>query len=329
MILTISSVGKYLKYFGSRTFSLLAVGMALVASICVTGGTLWLALWTQAYDEKEVVNIGLYLGVYAGIVLSEVVLRNVSLVMFRLGGWFAARTLHQKLIEAVMNVSLSWYATTPVGRVVNRFSRDISCLDNQLAAMLYTVVQTVIGLVFRLGAISSILPVFIIPSAVTCVVGFIVGEMYTRTGVILRRLESSTQSPVFSQFADTLAGLAVIRSRRSVPGEFGDLLADRLILWSATAEALYNANRWVGMRVDFITSLVSLGAGIIALAKSNTVASGLVGFSLFNATSISSNILAVVRSVNDLEIELQSVSCPCRRVLGAFSFFLWLTRILV
>lgn len=285
------------------------MGLAALAALCVTGASFWLALWTQAYDKKEAVDIGLYLGVYAGMVLGEVVLRNVSLVMFRLGGWYAARTLHQKLIEAVMNVSLSWYTTTPTGRVINRFSRDISCLDSQLAALLYSVVQMVVSLLFRLGSISAILPIFFIPSAITCIVGFVIGEMYTRTGVILRRLESSSQSPVFSQFADTLAGLAVIRSRKSVPEKFGNLLAERLTLWSTAAEAMLNANRWVGMRIDFIASLVSLSAGVIALSKSSTISSGLVGFSLLHATTISTTILAVVRGLNDLEIELQSVSC--------------------
>lgn len=49
------------------------------------------------------------------------------------GGWYAARTLHTTFIKSVMNVSLSWYKTTPVGRIVNRFSRDMESVDTQLA----------------------------------------------------------------------------------------------------------------------------------------------------------------------------------------------------
>lgn len=309
-MLTVSLVGKYIGYFGSRTFVILAVGLALASAACVMGASFWLALWTQAYDKEEVVNISLYLGVYAGLVLGEVVLRNMSLVMFRLGGWFAARTMHRKLIEAVMNVSLSWYTTTPVGRVVNRFSRDISRLDTDLSNLLHSVVQMVSSLLFRFASINAILPIFFIPSVATCAVGFVFGEMYTRTGVILRRLVSSSYSPVFSQFEDTLAGLAVIRSRESVPEKFADRLADRIVLWSTATEAQFSANRWIGMRVAFIASLVSLSAGAIALVKSDTMPSGLVGFSLLQATTISVSILQVVRRINDLEIELQSVSFP-------------------
>ncbi|SPO05980.1 related to ATP-binding cassette (ABC) transporter [Cephalotrichum gorgonifer] len=299
-------VGRYMSYFGNPAFTILAMVAIFASAASVTAGTLWLAIWTQAYNNDEAINIGLYLGVYAGIVLGEVALTNASVVMFRLGGWTAARAMHKKLIDSVMNVSLSWYTTTPVGRVINRFSRDIATLDDSLVAELLEVLQSVVGLVFRLGAIGSILPIFVVPSLISCVIGLVVGEMYTRTGVTLRRLSSSAQSPVFSQFGDTLAGLSVVRSRASVPDKFGNLLSDRLTIWSAATESLFNANRWVGMRVDFIGTLVSLGAGIIALYKSSTVASGLVGFSLLNATTLSGNILQLVRGANALEIEMQS-----------------------
>jgi hypothetical protein len=147
-----------------------------------------------------------------------------------------------------------------------------------------------------------------LPAVFTCFVGIVVGEMYTRTGVIIRRLNSSAQSPVFSQFSDTLSGLSVIRARADMPEAFCNQLADRMRLMATTSQLMYNINRWIGVRVDFITSLVALGAGMIALSKSGVVAAGLVGFSLTNATGLSDTILGLVRIMNEVEIELQSVS---------------------
>jgi hypothetical protein len=112
---------------------------------------------------------------------------------------------------------------------------------------------------------------------------------------------------VFSQFADTLAGLAVIRARKGKAEGFGFELADKLRIWSATAEANYNCNRWVGVRIDFVTSLVSLFAGVIALSKAGLVGAGLVGFSLTNANDLSNTVLYMVRAMNELEVEMQSV----------------------
>jgi hypothetical protein len=96
-----------------------------------------------------------------------------------------------------------------------------------------------------------------------------------------------------------------------MPTIFGDKLAERLRTYSLTQEANYNCNRWVSVRVDFITSLVSLLAGIIAVSKAGVLAAGLVGFSLMNATGLSETILVLVRSMNELEVQLQSASHLC------------------
>ena len=304
------SVFSYMKYYGNSFMIFAPVFTMLLAVIFTTGGNLWLAFWTKAYNDHRIVDIGYYLGIYAAIAMAEVIADLGEFIMSRLSAWYAARTLHRELIDGVLRVALSWYQDVPVGRVVNRLSRDVSSLDGMLGDLVLIVMALIFELVFRIGSISSILPVFALPAAAMSVVGIVVGEMYTRTGVILRRLESSSQSPVFTQFTDTLAGLSVIRARNNMPAKFGDILADRLLLWAGTAEALYNANRWVGVRIDFATSLVSLGAGIIALTKSSTIDTGLVGFSLINASGLSGTILSLVRSTNSLEVELQSVSSP-------------------
>ena len=165
-----------------------------------------------------------------------------------------------------------------------------------------------VRIVFRIGAISSILPVFMLPILVSIVIGFLCGEMYTRTAVVLKRLSSSSHSPVFSQFGDTMSGLTVIRARSDMPEIFCNHLAKRFRPLSRTQEATFNLNRWVSVRIDFITAMVSVCAGIIAVTRAKVLGAGLVGFSLTNVTGLSSAILMLVRYMNDLEIEFQGVS---------------------
>lgn len=279
----------------------------LFAHFAWLGGSLWISVWVEAYDKKDAVNIAFYLGVYTAFALAESFSIAAVILAFENGAWQAARRLHTDFIKAVMKVSLSWYKNVPVGRVVNRFSRDMSSIDTAVCNQLQRFLDNAMAILFRIGAISSILPVFILPATVSCFAGVMVGEMYTRTAVTLKKLVSSAQSPVFTQFADTLAGLAVIRAREGMPEVFGEALADRLGVWSRAAEANYNCNRWVAMRIDVITALVSLCAGVIAVSKTGVVGAGLVGFSLTNATGLSTTILSLVRSMNDLEVELQSV----------------------
>ncbi|KAG7135280.1 ATP-binding cassette transporter abc4 like protein [Verticillium longisporum] len=297
---------KYMTCFGSPFYAVVCLLVMLFMNIAWLGSSLWLSVWVESYSKQEAVDITFYLGIYAAFTLAETISYALTVLVFENGAWHAAKKLHRDFIRAVMRVSLSWYKDVPVGRIINRFSRDMYSVDSTICSQLRSFLDCGMSILFRLGAISSILPVFMLPAAATCAVGVVVGEMYTRTAVTIKRLVASAQSPVFTQFSDTLAGLAVIRARDGMGDVFSEALAERLRTWSRAAEANYNCNRWVAMRVDVITALVGLTAGIIAVSKAGIVAAGLVGFSLTNATGLSQTILHLVRSMNDLEVEMQS-----------------------
>ncbi|KOS17961.1 ATP-binding cassette transporter abc4 [Escovopsis weberi] len=297
---------QYMGYFGHPVFVATCIIGLFLSNVCFFASSYWMSIWVEAYSQQAHVDIAYYLGIYTAFTFVELTSFGVVIIGFEWGAWRAARKLHNDFINAVMGVSLSWFKTIPIGRITNRFSGDMASIDGALSPMIRMTLDSAMMLFFRVAAVSAIMPVFILPALLTCVFGIVVGEMYTRTAVIIKRLTSSAQSPVFSQFADTLAGLPVIRARRGMGETFGRELAAKLGVWSASSEANYNCNRWVAARVDFATSLVALVAGIIALSQVGIVGAGLVGFSLQNANGLNQAILVLVRSMNDLEVEMQS-----------------------
>lgn len=304
----IYTVLSYMSYFGHPIFTVLCLFCLVASNVFTFAGSLWLSVWVEAYDDGRYVNVAYYMGMFTLLALLEIGSYAAIIILFEWGAWRAAKKLHQDFIHSVLRVSLSWFKTIPVGRITNRFSADMGSIDSMLSQLLRMFLDNFVQLFFRIAAVSSIMPVFMVPSFFTCLFGILVGELYTRTAVIVKRLTSSAQSPVFSQFADTLAGLPIIRARAGMSEAFGRELADKLRVWSASAETGFNCNRWVSVRVDFATALVTLCAGIIAVSKTGVVGAGLVGFSLSTATGLSQTILMFVRSMNDLEVEMQSVS---------------------
>ncbi|KAI1169577.1 ABC transporter [Nemania sp. FL0916] len=300
------SFHKYMLYFGGSGYVLLAIITTLLVNIIFVGTTYWLSLWVNAYGKQEAVSIAFYLGIYLAFTLGSVLLDAISFLTYANGAWKAASSLHEACISSVMNTSLGWWKNVPVGRVVNRLSRDIASLDNTLPHSVQVFIETAMKIFFRLGAISSILPIFVVPGLVSCFLGVLAGEMYSRTAVVIRRLVSASRSPVFSHFNDSMAGLAVIRARNGMSEVFSEKMAAKLSEFSRAQQASANLNRWVAVRIDLITAFVSLCAGIIAVAKAGQVTAGLVGFSLTNALGLSDTILMVVRSMSDLEVEMQS-----------------------
>ncbi|KAI0553344.1 P-loop containing nucleoside triphosphate hydrolase protein [Xylaria curta] len=296
----------YMRHFGSPFHAMLAIAMSILSNASFVGTTLWLAVWVDAYEKEDAYNVAFYLGIYAAWTFGDTFFGGLTYICYELGGWHAARTLHTNFIRAIMNVPLSWFKTTPVGRIVNRFSRDMTSLDTSLVGMLRMTIENAVRLVFQSFAISAVLPVFLLPVLACCIVGIIAGEIYTRTAVAVKRLVSSAQSPVFAHFADSLAGLSVIRARAGMPQTFGNQLADKMRVLERAFEAQFNCNRWVALRIDMMTTLVTVAAGAIALSKTGTVAAGIVGFSLSNATTLNLLIVVLVRAMNEVEVELQS-----------------------
>ncbi|CAM1511289.1 Fc.00g088020.m01.CDS01 [Cosmosporella sp. VM-42] len=297
---------QYMNYFGHPAFVVICLGCMVMTNIFAFASNFWVSVWVEAYNHNAHVDIAFYMGIFASLTFAEIGSYAVVIIMFEWGAWRAAKRLHNDFIRAIMRVSLSWFKYIPIGRITNRFSSDMASIDGMLSGMLRATLDAVLMLLFRLGAVSTIMPIFMAPALVTCLFGIAIGEMYTRTAVVIKRLTSSAQSPVFSQFADTLAGLCVIRARAGMSQEFREELATKLRLWSASSEALFNVNRWVAVRVDLVTALVALSAGIIAVSQAGVVAAGLVGFSLSNATGLSQTILMLVRAMNELEVEMQS-----------------------
>ncbi|EQL02135.1 ABC transporter, transmembrane domain, type 1 [Ophiocordyceps sinensis CO18] len=297
---------QYMGYFGHPLFAAVCLVGLVMANVFLFSTTLWLSVWVEAYNRSAHVDVAFYMGVFALLTCGEMLVYGVIVIMFEWGSWRAARRLHNDFIRAVMRVPLAWFKAVPVGRITNRLSGDMASIDGALGPMLRSSLDMLLQLLFRVGAVGAIMPVFVAPGLAACCVGVVVGEMYTRTAVVIKRLASSAQSPVFSQFADTLAGLPVIRARRGMARAFGVGLSDKLRVWSAASAANYNCNRWVSVRIDLVTALVALLAGIIAVSKVGLVGAGLVGFSLTNANDLSQTILMLVRTMNDLEVEMQS-----------------------
>ncbi|KAJ4392610.1 hypothetical protein N0V85_006929, partial [Neurospora sp. IMI 360204] len=297
---------RYMLHWGGPGYVILALASNVIANAALLGTTWWLSVWVNAYNKKEAVNVAFYITIYAAFNVGQAFLSGISWLIFNRGAWLAARKLHRGLIEGLLNVSLGWWKNIPVGRVVNRLSRDVGSLDSQLSTVVRYFIDGGMAIFFRVGAVSSIMPIFMLPALCTVGIGIVCGEMYIRTAVVLKRLVSSSQSPVFSQFSGSMSGLAVIRARQNMPETFRDQLADRLRSFSRSQETSFNLNRWVGVRVDFVAALVTVSAGTIALWKVGVVEAGLVGFSLSNATGLNSQILVLVRFMNDLEVELQS-----------------------
>lgn len=127
-------------YFNALVVFIL-LGLANVANIWTS---LWLSYWTS--DKYPSLSTGQYIGVYAGLGGSVVLLMFVFSTYMTTCGTNASRTMLQRAMTRVLRAPMSFFDTTPLGRITNRFSKDIQVMDNELsdAMRIYALTMTMI-----------------------------------------------------------------------------------------------------------------------------------------------------------------------------------------
>ena len=124
-----------------------------------------------------------------------------------------SKRLHDEMVVAILQAPVVFFDSNPVGRILNRFSRDVGCLDEQLPRSFQSAVETVF-LVFA----SIIVPTLTNPWLVFVLIPLILVAIYLSTYYLktsreLMRLASICRSPVFAHISETLNGLDTIRTR--------------------------------------------------------------------------------------------------------------------
>ena len=113
------------------------------------GGSIWLSKWStdqEAGKDSSVQNF--YLGIYGMFGCLQAVFVMFATAFIQVGTLKASSALHQNMLEGIMHSTMAFFDTTPIGRILNRFSKDVDMLDivipNNLR-MLFEQLMVVIG----------------------------------------------------------------------------------------------------------------------------------------------------------------------------------------
>ena len=199
----------------------------------------WLSLLVKKHPEDQKCQRNLY--VYGSLVLV-----SFTFLVFRAFGFYlvslrCSECLHNKMVAAVLQAPVFFFDSNPIGRIMNRFSKDIGCMDEVLPKSFLRAIQRTL-LMFS----SILLPTVINPWILFAVVPIallagLISRYYLKTSRELQRIESVSRSPVFSHFSETLDGLGTIRTRKK-EGDFIDAFCRYLPLGTVFIIVVYFFN---------------------------------------------------------------------------------------
>ncbi|EFE37769.1 ABC bile acid transporter, putative [Trichophyton verrucosum HKI 0517] len=272
----------YAKNAGWWTISLYLLACCAFV-VGVTFPSLWLQWWTNANDTRPNERIGYWLGVYSGLAFLAI---------------FSA-TLSDR-------ASTSFLTSTDAGTTVNRFSQDLELIDNDLP-------QSIDQAVFQfLSAIVSGVFVFIgagyIAAAVPLCIIVLIGVQffYLRTSRQLRLLDIEAKAPLFSQFLETVGGVACIRAYGWTQ-RYTERHYKVLNISQKPYYLLWCIQRWLTLVLDLLNA--GLAVMLVAIATNvRSASTPFLGVALFNIVTFSSTLQTLVTAWTQLETALGAIN---------------------
>jgi ABC-type multidrug transport system fused ATPase/permease subunit len=240
------------------------------------------------------VDLRYYLGVYGLLLLGFLFISFVRLVLIAIGSLTASRKLHDRLLTSIFGAQFAFFDQTPHGQIMNRFSKDIETVDQEIASMLFGTIHFVGSVICILVLIAIITPAFIFAGVFISLIYFVIGKLYINSSRDLKRIESVQRSPLYQHFSETLAGTVTIRAY-GTERLFLQKNLDRVDRLNRPYICMWAVDRWLAFRLDVTGGLVAFFAGSLAILSIGTVDAGAVGLSLTYAITFSENILWLVR----------------------------------
>ncbi|NXK85455.1 MRP7 protein, partial [Formicarius rufipectus] len=266
------------------------------------------ALDTSPVPSNDSVDVNFYLIVYGSIAGANSLFTILRAFLFAYGALRAATVIHKRLLQRALKATVTFFDTTPTGRILNRFSSDLYCVDESLPFVLNIFLANVYGLLGMLVIITYGVPWIALVLLPLAVLYFSIQRYYRHTSRELKRLYSVTLSPIYTHFSETLSGLSSIRAMRATERfELENQL--RLEQNQRCLFASNTAMEWLDIRLQMIgVAVVTAIAGIAIIQHQKQLGNpGLVGLALSYALSVTNLLSNLISTFTQTEIMMVSV----------------------
>ncbi|KAK4158804.1 92fa4e65-f2b9-41ea-8f4e-0e0d5e2b8a44 [Cladorrhinum sp. PSN259] len=330
----------YLKDSGGLFFWSGALLIFTTTTVLGIGRSWWLKIWTATYEPEGVRthqifndttaygvryadgvrgfslhaasaptiqtdgNLVYYLGIYVAISLASSLIGTIKFAYVYIGSILASRKLFAKMNFTILHTPIRWLDTVPVGRILNRYTADFNIIDSQLANSVSFGANSFLGLCAIIVAGLFVSPWIVFLAGVLLVICLYYAILYLNAARPVKRLESTTKSPVFEQFGSALTGVATIRGFDKAQ-VYIERMYKKLDDYSTATWHLWLFNRWMGWRMGLVGSFFATCVSTVILLMPGIEAS-LAGFALAFALEFSSCVIWTIRLYANLELNMNS-----------------------
>ncbi|KAH8731418.1 P-loop containing nucleoside triphosphate hydrolase protein [Phaeosphaeriaceae sp. PMI808] len=264
--------------------------------------SLWLSYWTS---DKFGYSQGAYIGAYAAFGFSQALFTFFFSWAVAVFGTRAGKTMLHRAITRVLRAPMSFFDTTPLGRITNRFSKDIDVLDNTIteSMRMYFITMAMIISVFIL--IVSYYYYYAIALGPLLLVFFLSAAYYRSSAREVKRHESVLRSAVFARFGEAVMGTATIRAY-GLQDHFSKSVRESIDDMNAAYYLTFANQRWLSVRLDLVGLFLVFTTGILVVTSRFSVNPSIGGLVLSYILTIVQMIQFTVRQLAEVENNMNS-----------------------
>ncbi|PKK47316.1 hypothetical protein CI102_9091 [Trichoderma harzianum] len=277
-----------------------------VGAITASYTAIWIQQWTNANEEHPNEKTGLYLGVYALLVVLSIGGTAGETLFVNIINDTALK-LHDDLLKATLGAPYHFFHTTNTGSITNRFSQDMDLIDMALPVNAITFTTAAASCLVQLVIICIVGKYLAATIPALVLVLFAVQQYYLRTSRQLHLMDTEAKAPIYKLFLETIEGVATIRA-------FGWSAAfhkRQYAVLNDSQKPLYmlaSIQQWLALVLDLIVG--GLAVVIIASATStaSSVSAGALGVALVLVLQFSSLLTQCVQSWTKPETSIGAVA---------------------
>ncbi|XP_058122435.1 ATP-binding cassette sub-family C member Sur [Anopheles ziemanni] len=308
----------YLKSCGPKMVAIFFLS-ALAQQALKVYTDFWLQEWTDQTSAtvatarlvraranvQEPFDIEQHFHIYVTLSAVCIVLAAISVPAGQRAGSNARRRLHRELIASVLQNSIHFFQSVPLGRIMNRLSVDIAVVDKKIAATSQKLLQFILLCLCAVLINSVVTPYFILLTIPICGIYYVVQKFYRASSRELQRIESITYSPILAHFSETIEGVTTIRAFGQ-EARFMEVLFRRMEANNVAQIALNCSNRWLGIALDYLGAAIVfvaiLTALITASLRPHSTSSSLIGLAINYAMLVPIYLNWVVKLFAEMEM---------------------------
>ncbi|KAG2044379.1 P-loop containing nucleoside triphosphate hydrolase protein [Suillus americanus] len=310
----------YIKAAGLMSWALTLVLMLMIRMINI-GNQVFLAKWGESYDVSASVflpsvkypwddlpppdvNVKPWLLIYLYISIAGAfsVLAYISLGYY--ASLQASRSLFFRLLQRLTRAPARFFDTTPIGRILNRFTTDINTIDGALQTSARAALSGVLNFLASFTVIIVVIPALAPFALVIAWLYIRIAPRFVQAQRDLRRLESVSLSPAFAGFDELLRGLSHVRAF-AMESRYQDRFYEKVDKFQSFDHVYWLVNGWLRWRYDCLGSVVVYLTTLFALSQG--VSNGSAAVVIVQAGVFAEASRQLVRVLAQLELDFNAV----------------------